>query len=70
MTAGDEICYVREVMLFDMTFDELVRRAGVTADQWRDMEAGRLPAPGGFFDELMRLVGGWHDEQEERARLN
>ena len=70
MTTGDEICYVRRVMLWDMSFAELIRRAGVTADQWWDMESGRLPMPDGFFDDLMRLVGEWHDEQEERAGLN
>jgi hypothetical protein len=70
MTTGDEIRYVREVMLFDMAFAELVRRAGRTAQQWQAMEAGGLPVPEGFFDDLMRLVGEWHDEQEARSRFN
>jgi hypothetical protein len=34
------------------------------------MEEDRVPVPHGFWDLPMKLVGRWHDEQEERARLN
>jgi hypothetical protein len=70
MTLGEELKYVREVMAWDMPLAELVRRAGVTQQQWRDLEADRLPVPEEFWDLLMALVGDWDEEQRSHSPLN